>query len=319
MTSVSPRIAAIVPCHNEAASVATVVKDLCAAVPDITVYVYDNNSTDDTGEVAANAGAVVRSELTKGKGNVVRRAFGDIEADVYVLIDGDDTYDASTCGTLIATLLEGPYDQVTGVRQQTTETAYRSGHAVGNRIFNTLVSRIFGTKVNDMLSGYRVFSRRFVKSFPAVSREFEIETELTVHSVNLRVPQTEARVGFKDRTDGSESKLRTYHDGLRILRLIMELTRHERPLLYHGSLALVSFAIGLGLGLPVVAEFFETGLVPRFPTALLASSLVILAFLVLMTGFILEALRRNRRETARLFYLTLPAPGRRCRGNNDDD
>lgn len=311
MTSVRPRIAAIVPCHNEAASVGAVVCDLHVAVPDITVYVYDNDSTDDTAGVAAAAGALVRREPSRGKGNVVRRAFSDIDADIYVLIDGDDTYDASTCGELISALVDGPYDQVTGVRRQTSDTAYRSGHALGNRVFNTLVSRIFGTRVTDMLSGYRILSRRFVKSFPAVSREFEIETELTVHSVQLRVPKTEIPIRFKDRTEGSESKLRTYHDGLRILRLIFELTRHERPLLYHGTLAFVLFAVGIGLGIPVVAEFFQTGLVPRLPTAVLASSLVILSVLVLMTGFILDGLRRNRQETARLFYLTLPAPGER--------
>ncbi|MGH3631241.1 MAG: glycosyltransferase family 2 protein [Sciscionella sp.] len=308
MTAVNPQIAAIVPCYNEAASVGAVVKDLREAVPGMTVYVYDNNSTDETTEVATAAGAIVRSESRKGKGNVVRRAFADIDADVYVLIDGDDTYDASACGDLIRTLREGPYDQVTGIRKQTTDTAYRPGHALGNRLFNALVSSIFGTRVTDMLSGYRVFSRRFVKCFPAVSREFEIETELTVHSVKLRVPQTEVPVGFKDRPDGSDSKLRTYHDGIRILRLILELTRNERPLLYHGVLALVLFFIGIGIGIPVIAEYVHTGLVPRFPTAILASSLVILAFLVLMTGFILDGLRRNRQESARLFYLTLPAP-----------
>lgn len=305
---IGSRVAAIVPCHNEAGSVERVVRDLSAAVPGITVYVYDNNSTDDTAEVAKQAGAVVRREDAKGKGNVVRRAFADIDADTYVLIDGDDTYDATACQQLVDMLHDGPYDQVTGVRQETTATAYRPGHATGNRLFNTLVTAIFGTRVTDMLSGYRVFSRRFVKSFPAVSREFEIETELTVHAVNLRVPQVEVPVGFKDRAAGSESKLRTYHDGLRILRLILELTRHERPLLYHGVVAAALFATGLGLGLPIVAQFAETGLVPRFPTAILAASLMILAFLALVTGLILDGLRRSRRESARLFYLALPSP-----------
>jgi glycosyltransferase involved in cell wall biosynthesis len=304
---VETRIAAIVPCYNEAASIASVVRDLHAAVPGIAVYVYDNNSTDGTAELAEEAGAIVRREATKGKGNVVRRAFADTDADIYVLIDGDDTYDASRTAELVDLLREGPYDQITGVREQVTETAYRRGHALGNRMFNKLVGALFGTPVNDMLSGYRVFSRRFVKSFPALSREFEVETELTVHAMNMRVPQTETAVGFKDRQEDSESKLRTYHDGSRILWLIMELTRHERPLLYHGLLGLALFLVGLLLGLPVIAEYAETGLVPRLPTAVLAASLMILALLMLVTGLILDGLRRSRRESARLSYLTIPA------------
>lgn len=301
------KIAAIVPCYNEVASVGSVVRDLREAVPGIDVYVYDNNSTDGTAEAARQAGAIVRHELVKGKGNVVRRAFADVEADIYLLIDGDDTYEAGAAGRMIATLRGGPYDQVTGVRNQTTETAYRPGHATGNRMFNALVGFVFGTPVSDMLSGYRVFSRRFVKSFPALSREFEIETELTVHSINLRVPQTEVPVKFKDRAEGSESKLRTYHDGLRILRLILELTRHERPLLFYGILAVILFLVGVGLGIPLIVGFVHTGLVPRLPTAVLASSLVILSVLLFITGIILDGLRRSRRESARLFYLALPA------------
>lgn len=304
-------IAAIVPCYNEALAIATVVADLRAAVPHMRIYVYDNRSTDGTAEVAARAGAIVRYENTKGKGNVVRRAFADIEADIYLLIDGDDTYDASAAPGMIQTLLSGPYDHVLGVRKQTTESAYRPGHSTGNKLFNKLVSRVFGSPVNDMLSGYRIFSRRFVKSFPAVSREFEIETELTVHSMSLRVPQTEVEVDFKDRPEGSESKLNTYRDGFKILRLIFELVRHERPLAFHAVLAAIILVVALVLGIPIVVEFSQTGLVPRFPTAFLAVGLVLLAALALMVGLILDGITRSRRESARLVYLGLAAPDNR--------
>ncbi|WP_344754179.1 glycosyltransferase [Gryllotalpicola koreensis] len=304
------KIAAIVPCHNEEAAVGTVVAELRAAVPSMDIYVYDNNSTDATVERALEAGAIVRHEWVKGKGNVVRRAFADIEADVYVLIDGDDTYDAAALPQMIDELLAGPLDHVLGVRAQVTESAYRPGHEAGNRAFNNLVSAIFGTRVNDMLSGYRVFSRRFVKSFPAVSREFEIETELTVHSSSLRVPQTEVTVGFKDRPAGSESKLNTYSDGIKILSLIVQLVRHERPVLFHSILGGVVFLIALIVGIPVIVEFFQTGEVARFPSAILASSLAIIAALTLLLGFILDGITRSRRENARLSYLRYPAPSR---------
>ncbi len=301
-------IAAIVPCHDEALAVATVVADLRAAVPGMAIYVYDNRSTDGTADIARAAGAIVRHENIKGKGNVVRRAFADIEADVYLLIDGDDTYDAAAAPEMIRTLLSGPYDHVLGVRRQTTDSAYRPGHSTGNKLFNKLVSGVFGSPVQDMLSGYRVFSRRFVKSFPAVSREFEIETELTVHSMSLRVPQTEVDVNFKDRPEGSESKLSTYRDGFKILSLIFQLMRHERPLLFHGLLSALILVIALILGIPLIAEFAQTGLVPRFPTAFLASSLVLLAALALLVGLILDGITRSRRESARLVYLELTAP-----------
>jgi glycosyltransferase involved in cell wall biosynthesis len=303
-------IAVIVPCHNEEAAVGKVVGDLRQALPAATVYVYDNLSTDRTAEVAAASGAIVRREENKGKGNVVRRAFSDIEASVYLLIDGDDTYDAFAAPKMIETLLEGPYDHVLGVRRETTATSYRPGHALGNRGFNLLVGWLFGRRVTDMLSGYRVFSRRFVKSFPAVSREFEIETELTVHAVSLRVPQVEIEVGFKDRPAGSESKLSTYRDGFKILTLIFNLIRHERPLLFHGMLAAVLFVIAIILGIPVIADFISTGFVPKLPTAVLASSLVILSFLTLFLGFVLDGIAKARRESARLFYLTHSHPVR---------
>jgi len=307
--SSEPRIVAIVPCYNEEAAVGKVVGDLIAAVPAITVYVYDNNSTDKTAHVAAEAGAIVRTEYRKGKGNVVRRAFGDIDADIYLLIDGDDTYDAAAAPAMIAALREGPLDHVLGTRQATTEnSAYRPGHETGNRAFNLLVGALFGDQVTDMLSGYRVFSRRFVKSFPALSREFEIETELTVHTMNLRVPQAEIPVGFKDRPEGSESKLRTYHDGLRILRLIGQLVQHERPVVFYGIVAAAFAVLGLILGLPVVWEFSQTGEVTRLPSAVLASSLMLIAIVSLVVGLVLNGVLRARQEAARLEYLRWEAP-----------
>lgn len=304
----TPRIVAVVPCHNEEVAIAKVVTDLHATVPGIEVHVYDNCSTDGTAEAARRAGAHVRREEEKGKGNVVRRAFADLDADVYVLIDGDDTYDVADAPRMIETLLAGPYDHVLGVRRQASGTAYRAGHESGNRFFNVLVSFAFRRQVSDMLSGYRVFSRRFVKSFPALSREFEIETELTVHAVNARVPQTEVEVGFRDRAEGSESKLRTYHDGFRILGIFGQLLFHERPFLVTGAVSLALFLLGLVLGLPVVVEFAGTRLVPRFPTAFLAASLVLLAGVFLLMGVLLQGQAKIRREISRLFYLRQPAP-----------
>ena len=304
-----PEIVAIVPCYNEEAAVATVVRDLHRSVPGITVYVYDNNSSDRTAAVARDAGAIVRTEPRRGKGNVVRRAFADLDADIYVLIDGDDTYDAAAAPTMIAALQAGPLDHVLGTRTQSgDQSAYRPGHETGNRMFNRLVGFLFGEPVTDMLSGYRVFSRRFVKSFPALSREFEIETELTVHTMNLRVPQVEVPIGFKDRPAGSESKLRTYHDGFRILRLIANLTQHERPVLFYSIISAFFAVVGLILGLPVVWEFYRTRLVPRLPTALLASSLMLIAILSFIVGIILNGVLRARQEAARLEYLRWAPP-----------
>ncbi|RNM13806.1 glycosyltransferase [Nocardioides pocheonensis] len=302
------RVAAIVPCHNEELAVGKVVRDLVDAVPGIDVYVYDNNSTDKTAEVARDAGAIVRYEHAKGKGNVVRRAFADVDADVYLMIDGDDTYDASAAPRLISTLLEGPYDHVLGVRREVTETAYRPGHATGNRMFNALVSGIFGVEVSDMLSGYRAFSHRFVKSFPAVSREFETETELTVHAATLRVPQTEVEVDFTDRPEGAESKLRTYHDGFKILRLVLHLARVERPVLFHTAVAAVLMLVGLVVGLPAVLDYLRTGLVPRFPSAILAASIELLSFMTFFLGLTLSALKRVKDENMRLVYLSMRPP-----------
>lgn len=306
--SQAPVVAAIVPCYNEEAAIETVVGDLKRAVPGIEVFVYDNNSTDRTREVAAAAGAHVRSETERGKGNVIRRAFADVEADVYVMIDGDDTYDVGALPAMIDTLLEGPLDHVLGVRNQLTNTAYRPGHELGNRGFNWLVGRVFGDDVSDMLSGYRVMSRRFVKSFPAGSRGFEVETELTVHVMSIRAPKAEVAVGFKDRAEGSESKLRTYHDGFRILSLIVQLVRHERPLFFYGILGLILIAFAVILGVPVIAEYLETGLVPRFPTTILATGIGLFGALSVVIGLTLDGVLRARREMSRLMYLALRAP-----------
>lgn len=308
MNRSNPAVVAIVPCHNEEAAIGKVVTDLRCMIPGIDVYVYDNNSTDRTADVARRSGAHVRVEREKGKGNVVRRAFADLDADVYLLIDGDDTYEVADAPTMIDTLLSGPYDHVLGVRREVTGSAYRAGHEAGNRFFNGLVGFAFRRPVSDMLSGYRVFSRRFVKSFPALSHGFEIETELTVHSVNARVPQTEVEVGFRDRAEGTESKLRTYHDGLRILRIFAQLLFLERPFLVSGVFAALLATVGLALGIPVIHEYLVTGLVPRLPTALLAAALGILAGVFLLMGVLLNGQVKIRREAARLFYLRLPAP-----------
>lgn len=298
------RIAAIVPCYNEEAAVGTVVTDLKNAVPGIEVYVYDNNSSDRTAEVAAAAGAIVRKETRKGKGNVVRRAFADIDADVYVMIDGDDTYDAAAAPEMIDLLVRENLDHVLGCRVDDKDnSAYRPGHAQGNKMFNSLVGFLFGDTVTDMLSGYRVFSRRFVKSFPALSREFEIETELTVHSMALRVPQAEYGVGFKDRPAGSESKLRTFHDGFRILGLIGRLVAHERPMAFYGIFSVIFMLLALCFGAPVIWHFIQAGNVPKLPSAVLASSLVIVGVLSFMVGLLQSGNLKTRREAMRLAYL----------------
>jgi glycosyltransferase involved in cell wall biosynthesis len=318
MSQLRPSVAVVVPCHNEEAAIGTVVRDLRAALPDAQIYVYDNASTDRTVEVAREAGAIIRHEPRKG--NVIRRAFADVDADALVLIDGDDTYDSSRAREMVDLLFEGPYDQVLGARHEVTSEAYRPGHAIGNKLLTGAVAMLFGREVTDMLSGFRVFSRRFVKSFPALSSEFETETEMTVHALHLRLPSVEVQTDFKDRAAGSESKLRTYRDGWRILRLIERLTRRERPALYHGSLAAVLTIVGLALGVPVVAEYLSTGLVARFPTAILASAIMVIAAVVLMVGYILEATAHQRQEAARLAYLRYPAPDfNTCRSGAGDD
>ncbi|MEU7718370.1 glycosyltransferase family 2 protein [Streptomyces tibetensis] len=307
---VEPTIACVVPCHNEEAAVGKVVRDLCAALPEAVVYVYDNASTDRTAEVARAAGAIVRQETRKGKGNVIRRAFADVDADALLIIDGDDTYDASRARELVDLLFEGPYDQVVGARRVSVDGAYRAGHAVGNKLLTGAVRSLFGNDVTDMLSGYRVFSRRFVKSFPALAREFETETEMTIHALHLRLPTAEVLTDYRVRPAGGESKLRTYRDGWRILRVILDLARRERPSLVHTVLAGLLALVSVILGIPVIADFIETGTVPRVPTAILAAAIMTIAALVLLVGYILESLMHMRQEQTRLVHLSYPAPVR---------
>lgn len=302
------RLAVLLPCYNEEAAIGQVVRDFRAALPQATVYVYDNASSDRTGEVAAAAGAVVVREPLRGKGNVVRRMFADVEADIYVLADGDDTYDAAAAPGLVEILCREQLDMVNAARSHTSQEAYRRGHRFGNRLFTQLVTSLFGKRFNDILSGYRVFSRRFVKSFPALAQGFEIETELTVHALELRMPVREVVTAYKERPEGSESKLSTFRDGFRILRTIGRLAKQERPLAFFSAGGAVLALVSLGLALPLLVTFLETGLVPRLPTAVLVCALMILAFLSLVCGLILDTVSHGRREMKRLHYLTLPAP-----------
>ena len=303
-----PRIAVLVPCYNEEAAIAKVVQDFRAALPTAVIYVYDNNSRDRTGARAREAGAVVRIETKQGKGNVVRRMFADIEADVYVLVDGDDTYDASVAPALIARLVEDCIDIVTGQRVAEGKTAYRRGHVLGNRMLTGLTSLMFSIHVADMLSGYRVMSRRFVKSFPSAAVGFGIETELTVHAIRMKVPMAEVPIPYKERPEGSVSKLSTYRDGWRILMTIGGLMRRERPLIFFGSIAIFFLLFSFVIGIPVVIEYFQTGLVPRLPTAVLVTGMMMLAWLAAFTGLILDTVTRGRWEQKRMQYLSIPGP-----------
>ena len=301
-----PSIAVLIPCLNEAAAIGKVIADFKAHLPTAWIFVYDNGSTDDTVKIARAAGAVVRIEPIRGKGNVVRRMFADVEADVFVLVDGDDTYDAAAAPELVELLLKNTLDMVNGTRQSTIEAAYRRGHVLGNRLLTGLVAAFFGNRISDLLSGYRVFSRRFVKSFPALTTGFEIETELSVHALQLRMPIGEVNTDYRERPAGSASKLSTYKDGFRILRTIAVLVKEEKPLAFFSVVSLVLVLIALALGVPVIVEFTHTGLVPRFPTALLASAIVILSFLSFACGLILDTVSRGRAETRRLAYLSFP-------------
>jgi glycosyltransferase involved in cell wall biosynthesis len=304
----TPRIAVLIPCYNEAEAITAVVRDFAAALPEATIYVYDNNSRDATRERAAAAGAVVRTETSQGKGNVVRRMFADVEAEVYVLVDGDGTYDAASARRMVDYLLQESLDMVNAARVPVAAAAFRPGHVLGNRMLSRTVTAIFGDRIRDLLSGYRVFSRRFVKSFPALATGFETETELTVHALELRLPVAEIETPYRDRPAGSVSKLRTYRDGFRILGTIFSLVKEERPLQFFASVAVALTLAALVLAAPLVTEFARTGLVPRLPTAVLATGLILLAGVSFVAGLILDTVTLGRREMKRLHYLALQGP-----------
>jgi len=302
------RVAVILPCYNEEAAIGTVVKDFRATLPDAEIYVYDNNSRDRTIEVAKGAGAIVRREPLQGKGNVVRRMFADIDADIYVLCDGDVTYDVASAPAMISKLIDEQLDMVVGCRVDENIASYRRGHRFGNALFTGAVAQLFGNRFSDILSGYRVFSRRYVKSFPSLSRGFEIETELTVHALELRMPIAEVDTPYGARPEGSISKLSTYRDGVKILHMILKLFKNERPLQFFSIIFGVLGLTSLALAAPVIETYLQTGLVPRLPTALLSASIMLLGFLSLTCGFILDTVTHGRRELKRLAYLAVQAP-----------
>jgi glycosyltransferase involved in cell wall biosynthesis len=302
------RIAVLIPCYNEEAAVARVVGGFRASLPTATIYVYDNNSRDRTAAVAAAAGALVRNEGLQGKGHVVRRMFADVEADVFVLVDGDDTYEPEAAPRMIRMLIEQRLDMVTAARDFEAGDAFRRGHRMGNLLLSGIVRRIFGNRMSDVFSGYRVFSRRFVKSFPALAAGFETETEFTVHALELKMPIAEMPTGYRARRAGSQSKLRTCADGLRILRTIVLLVKEERPLQFFALAGALLLLIAADAGLPVVLQYLASGLVPRLPTAVLATGLVLLGFLSFVCGLILDSVARGRKEFKRLAYLAVPAP-----------
>lgn len=302
------RLAVLVPCYNEEKAIGQVVHDFRAVLPQATIYVYDNNSRDQTMAMASAAGAVVRREPLQGKGNVVRRMFSDVEADIYVLVDGDATYDAASAPKMIQMLLDGPLDMVNGARVTDIKAAYRPGHRLGNVMLTTMVALIFGDRFKDMLSGYRIFSRRFVKSFPALTAGFETETELTVHALELHMPIDEVKTAYRDRPVGSVSKLSTFKDGFRILFTIIVLIKEERPMQFFSLTAIFFTLISFILVVPVVEEYVLTGLVPRLPTAILAMGLLFLAFFSITAGLILDTVTRGRREMKRMRYLNIAAP-----------
>lgn len=310
MTSTQPRIAVLVPCYNEEAAVATVVADFRKALPGAEIYVYDNNSRDNTAAVAREAGAIVRSERRQGKGHVVRRMFADVEADIYVLVDGDATYDAPSAPRMIDKLLEEHLDMVVGLRIDQSQAAYRLGHRAGNRMLTGFLSSTFGHAFKDILSGYRVFSRRFVKSFPVLSDGFEIETELAVYALELSLPVAEVETPYYARPEGSFSKLNTWRDGFRILGTMLKLYRSERPLRFFTVIGILLALAAITLAIPIVVTFIETGLVPRLPTAVLSMGLTIVAMLSVSSGLVLDTVTRGRREMKMLAYLSQPAPER---------
>ncbi|MEP7006635.1 MAG: glycosyltransferase family 2 protein [Sphingomonas bacterium] len=307
--TVTTKIAVLLPCYNEETAIAQTVAGFRAALPDATIYVYDNNSRDRTVEVARAAGAIVRTERMQGKGNVVRRMFADVDADIYVMADGDATYDAASAPALIARVLDEQLDMVVGSRVTQETAAYRRGHQFGNKAMTGILAQLFGRSFTDIFSGYRVFSRRFVKSFPVLSSGFEIETEISVHALELKMPVGEIETPYYARLEGSESKLSTYRDGFRIARTIMTLYRIERPLLFFGVVGVLFGLVGLLLAVPLILTYLHTHLVPRFPTAILVTGLMLMAALNGFAGLILDTVVRGRREVRRLAYLSHPAPG----------
>ena len=304
----SPKIAVILPCYNEEAAIGATVSGFRAALPNATIYVYDNNSSDRTVAVATKAGAIVRTERQQGKGHVVRRMFADIDADIYVMADGDLTYDPKAAPAMVDLLLAEQLDMVVGTRRHEDKEAYRGGHVLGNKLFTGLLSGLFGRSFSDIFSGYRVFSRRFVKSFPVLSSGFEIETEMSVHALELRMPVGEVETAYGARPEGSQSKLSTYSDGWRILKTIVTLYRIERPVLFYGSIGALLLLLAILLSVPLVVTYVNTGLVPRVPTAILVTGMSIIAVLCFFAGLILDTVTRGRREVRRLYYLSLAAP-----------
>ena len=308
MSHTSPSIAIILPCYNEAAAISQTIAAFRASLPDARIYVYDNNSSDATCAVAAEAGAIVRSEKMQGKGNVVRRMFADVDADIYIMADGDATYDAAAAPALVKQLIDENLDMVVGARKSEVEAAYRRGHRFGNAMLTGMLARLFGRSFSDILSGYRVFSKRFVKSFPVLSSGFEIETEISVHALELTMPVAEQVTAYAARPEGSESKLNTYRDGWRILKTIIMLFRSERPMTFFGMIAALLALLAVILAVPLAITYMQTGLVPRLPTALLSTGLIILSAMSMMCGLILDTVVRGRLEMRRLAYLTYQAP-----------
>ena len=310
MNSPQPsRIAVLLPCFNEEAAIGATVEGFRRALPDATIYVYDNNSRDRTKEVAAVAGAVVRSEGQQGKGHVVRRMFADIDADVYIMADGDLTYDPASAPEMARMIAADHLDMVVGTRRHEAVEAYRGGHVLGNKLFTRLLSGLFGRSFTDIFSGYRAFSRRFVKSYPVLSQGFEIETEMSVHALELRMPVGEVETRYGARPEGSHSKLSTFGDGWKILKTIATLYRIERPVLFYGGIGALLLIAAILLAVPLVLTYMQTGLVPRFPTAILVTGMTVIAVLCFFTGLILDTVTRGRREMRRLAYLSLPGPG----------
>ena len=300
----------LIPCYNEEQTIRSVVDGFAACLPGATIYVYDNNSSDDTARVAAACGATVRIAPLQGKGNVIHRMFADIDAEVYVLVDGDGTYDPSAAPAMVSSVLDDGLDMVCAARVSQQDDAFRTGHKFGNRFLTGVVRAIFGRQFQDMLTGYRALSRRFVKSFPAHSAGFEIETELTVHTLQMRIPSAEIQTAYSARPEGSTSKLHTVRDGTRILRMIILLVRDERPLPFFAAIALFTVALTTVLGVPIAQEYLRSGLVPRFPTLIVTVGLAVVAMFSTACGLILDTVSRARLEQRRLAYLAIPGPRR---------